>query len=141
MKDLKKILIFFILFFISVSFGFSQAQSVIQLSELTVLGSKAAAEIQFTVEDEADSKLITVLPFSYKDKSVDEFSFSVNKINEGRFYTKNICVTACDGKEITIIEAELLYSPTEKSESTLVPELRIKYKPGKMPFPITLKKK
>ena len=136
----KKLFIFALLFF-PLSYVFSQSEPVHQLSLISVLGSKSEAEIQFTVIDtEDDSKLITVLPFSYKGKSVDEFSFNINKINEGSFYTKNISVTACDGKEINILEAELLYSPTEKPESNLNPELSIKYKPGKMPFPIMDKK-
>lgn len=128
----RTIFLFSILFFLS--FAFSQSEPVHQLSELSVLGSKSEAEIQFTVsEDKGDSRMITILPFFYKDKSVDQFSFSINKMQNGRFYTKNISVIANDGKQITVLEAELIFN----SE----PELRIKYKPGKMPLPITLKKK
>ena len=128
----RTIFLFSILFFLS--FAFSQSEPVHQLSELSVLGSKSEAEIQFIVsEDKGDSRMITILPFSYKDKSVDQFSFSINKMQNGRFYTKNISVISNDGKQITVLEAELIFN----SE----PELRIKYKPGKMPFPITLKKK
>lgn len=130
----KKQFLFSLLIYIFVSFAFSQPVTVRQLSTLSVLGSKSESEIQFTVtEDEGDSKTITILPFSYKDKTVDQFSFSIKKKQDGSFYANNISVIANDGKQITILEAELIFN----SE----PELRIKYKPGKMPFPITLMKK
>ena len=70
--SVKKLFLFSLLIYIFVSSAFSQPVAVRQLSTLSVLGSKSESEIQFTVtEDEGDSKTITILPFSYKDKTVD----------------------------------------------------------------------
>lgn len=67
--SVKKQFLFSLLIYSFVSFAFSQPVAVRQLSTLSVLGSKSESEIQFTVtEDEGDSKTITILPFSYKDK-------------------------------------------------------------------------
>lgn len=139
MKKLCLILIFII----AQTLIFAQTEqknTITQDSILTVLGSRNPLSIDFKIDEEQnDSLKITIQPFSYKDKTVRQFSLILTK--EGDSYSaRNVCVFTADDKKINIIEARLSnidgsYSDDEK------PVLYMKYKPGKMPFPITLTKK
>jgi hypothetical protein len=103
-----------------------------QKSVMSVAGSKVEATISFSVQDNADgTKTLTVHSFSYKNKTVSEFSLVLAKDKDEKYSAKNTTVN-----NIHISTASLSYSGTQ-----VYPVLYMKYKPGKMPFPITLSAK
>ena len=79
MKKLYVILIFIII----QTLTFAQSgnkNTITQDSLLTVLGSKNSLSVDFTIDEkQKDSLKITVYPFSYKDKTVQQFSFILTK--------------------------------------------------------------
>ena len=79
MKKLYVILIFII----TQTLAFAQAENkntITQDSFLTVLGSKRTLSVDFTIDEKQDdSSKTTVYLFSYKDKTVQQFSFILTK--------------------------------------------------------------
>ena len=122
---------------------FAQELIFAQDSVMSVMGSKTEIPITFSVAENGDSsKIVTVHSFSYKDKTVNEFSIELAKKSDSEFFVKNV---VADSKEestpINVIEALLSYSENAENSEEVLPTLFLKYKPGKMPFPIVLTKK
>lgn len=138
MKKLYVILIFIII----QTLAFAQSENkntITQDSLLTVLGSKNTLSVDFSIDEKQnDSLKITIHSFSYKDKTVQQFSFILKK-EDDKYSVKNVVALTADNKKINIIEASL--SNLDGLSSDEKPVLYMKYKPGKMPFSITLTKK
>lgn len=138
MKKLYVILIFIII----QTLAFAQSENkntITQDSLLTVLGSKNTLSVDFSIDEKQnDSLKITIHSFSYKDKNVQQFSFILIK-DDDKYSVKNAVALTADNKKINIIEASL--SNLDGLSSDEKPVLYMKYKPGKMPFSITLTKK
>ena len=138
MKKLYVILIFIII----QTLAFAQSENkntITQDSLLTVLGSKNTLSVDFSIDEKQnDSLKITIHSFSYKDKTVQQFSFILEK-DDDKYSVKNVVALTADNKKINIIEASL--SNLDGLSSDEKPVLYMKYKPGKMPFAITLSKK
>ena len=127
-----------ILLFISVATALV-ANSYTQPSTMKVVGKKYNVAISFSIEQN-NNPLVTVEPFSYKDKTVGSFKIDFGTFNplQKRYTVKNSMTTSYlqdKSIAITIVEATLTYNETTNS-----PVLFLKYKPGKMPFPITITK-
>ncbi len=138
MKKLYVILIFIII----QTLAFAQSENkntITQDSLLTVLGSKNTLSVDFSIDEKQnDSLKITIHSFSYKDKNVQQFSFILIK-DDDKYSVKNVVALTADNKKINIIEAS--FSNLDGLSSDEKPVLYMKYKPGKMPFSITLTKK
>ena len=125
----------FTLLFLSLSLT-TYAQNYSQKSNLKVLSVKSETLITFDITQNETGLLLTVHPFSYKDKKNGEFSLQLKQDNNNpeKYSIQNITVQSKNPEaEISVLSCKL----DMKQEN---PELYIKYKPGKMPFPITLSK-
>ena len=114
------------------------AQGYTQKSLMSVMGSKSEAQVEFGVSEKTDaSLLLTVNGFSYKNKTVGEFTLTLNSYDDGNIYSAKNVVVQAEGKDkptvITVIECSLTFT-----DENLSPVLKMKYKPGKMPFAISL---
>ena len=116
-----------------------------QASTMSVMGKKTEADISFSIDDADDqSLLLCIREFSYKDKTVGDFSLRLVSEDGGKTYkARNVVVRSAptssgeDGKSITVAECSVEYKDTGRSGT---PVLFLKYKPGKMPFAITLER-
>lgn len=120
------------------------AQTFTKNATMSVMGSKIPTEITFSTEKstvtesdiaktENDSIILKINEFSYKDKTVGEFKVNLKKDEKtGLFFAKNTTSESVSKeKSITINIIECSLNPENQ-------KLKIKYKPGKMPFPILL---
>ncbi len=126
-------------FFITLLLSFASlvfAEDYTQNSVLSVMSTSYPADVSYSVthdENSLEKVLLTVHEFSYKDKTVGEFSVELlqDKNNKNVFTTKNTTVKAVSAEKTT----DITISSLELSQNSLV----MKFKPGKMPFNITLK--
>ena len=141
-----KFRIFFALFalFFSLPPVFAQNLDADSLEEVTftktcefsVMFRTDSAPVTFSLAPSgtgANSLLVTVYAFSYKDKSLGDFSFTAAKSADGNFVAKKQVVqSTSDGKPISVTVSSAKIDSRSQS-------VEIKYKPGKMPFAIKMR--
>lgn len=140
MKDFRRIICTLIAL-AAADLIFAQEKMYTQDSILVVMGTKHETEITFYIEENQ----ITVLPFSYNEKEIGQFTLALTKVKDGKqkgkLIAENTSVQAV-GKdkttELNVISASLDMGDDGKN---CAPEFSMKFKPGKMPFPITLAKR
>ncbi len=135
---MKKILPFVLLTVLALLPLFGEGKSFTKDSSLSVMFSSYDSVITYSFDfaTENEEKLLaTVHAFSYSDKSMGDFTFSAEKQRDGTFSAKRQ-VVPCerDGKtiDVTVSSAKI---DTEREQ------VEIKFKPGKMPFAISLRTK
>ena len=118
------------LFLFSASF---YAKEYTQNSTLSVMGKKNEAKISFSFDEE--ERLLSVNTISYRDKIIEKFSIKLKREDKnGTVYSAENC-TVISGSRETKKEIYIISVTLNLSED---PDLALKFKPGKMPFAISL---
>lgn len=102
---------------------------------LSVMFSSYDAEITFSVDEDGKTAAVTVFAFSYGEKNMGNFTFSAERQDDGTFAAKKQVVqSVLPEKTIGVTITSAKVNPENE-------QVEIKFKPGKMPFNITLKTK
>ena len=134
---LKKIVLS-LLVFLGMAFS-AVSQENIHFSKectLSVMVKSFDASIDFSAEEEEQDTLsVTVHAFSYSDKKMGDFTFTAEKQKDGTYSAKKQTVQSeRNGKTIEVTVSSAKIDLNSRS-------VKIKFKPGAMPFNITLKSK